>query len=78
LRDGLRSRHEENRADHLAALLRDPAPLALRVVALYEVRYDLGDQGLELLVVAVFLGVHSTVPIHDPTQVARLWRPEHV
>src|SRR6267378_1857273 len=33
---GPRSLDQEHRADHLAALLRDPAPLALRVVALDE------------------------------------------
>src|SRR2546430_4143085 len=73
---GLRARDEEHRAHQLAALLRDPAPLAFRVVALGEVRHDLGDERLELLVVAVFLGIHGTVPVHHPAQVARLWRTE--
>src|SRR2546425_5955265 len=37
---GLRSFDEEHRAHHLAVLLRDPASLPFRVVALYEVRSE--------------------------------------
>src|SRR2546422_8532693 len=35
-------------------------------------------RSLEPLVVAVFLGVYGSVPVHHPTQVTGLWRPEPV
>src|SRR5262245_13271829 len=57
LRDGRRLLDQEYRPDDPAVALRDPAPLALRVEVVDELRDDLRHQRLEPLVPAVLLRV---------------------
>src|SRR5439155_5686553 len=61
---------EEDRADDFALALRDPAALALGVVALDELGDDVGDQRLEARIPPVFSGVQYTVAMHHPSHVA--------
>src|SRR5262249_6722732 len=62
---------EEHAADALAVLLRDPATLARRVVALDESRDDGGHEGLEPLIPSEVLRVERAVTLHDPPHVPR-------
>src|SRR5438046_10739395 len=71
LRDRWRAANQEDRADVLTVALGNPAALELRIEALQEFRRDFGDQPLECVVPAVFLGVERAVTRDDPTDVAR-------
>src|SRR2546429_599898 len=69
--------HDEHRADALALELGDPAALALRIEVLDELGGDLGDEGLERDVPAVFLRVDRAVYGGNPAHVARLMLPQN-
>ena len=57
---------------HSAGHLDDPATLFGRVVIIDEVHDDTGDQSLEALVPAVLSCIKYTVPMDNPSHVARL------
>jgi hypothetical protein len=63
-------RDAEDRARPLPVELRDPAGLALRVVARRKSGDDLGDEALEGDVPAVLGGVHRAVALNDPAEIA--------
>src|SRR5262249_38122923 len=65
-------------ADRLAIDLGDPAALALSIETAQKFRRELGDQRLELLVPAIFLGVKRAVPADHPAHIADAVRAQKI
>src|SRR5258705_7819907 len=78
LRNRSRFLHQEDGSYDLAILLRDPAALPLRNEILDELGGDFCDQRLEALVIPVFLRIEDAMPMHHPTHVAGLMRPQEI
>src|SRR5580700_6107431 len=70
--DGLRVFHQKYRADDLSIFFGDPATLPFGIKILNELRDNLRDQSLKMLIVAIFLSVEHSVPMNHPTYVSRL------
>src|SRR5215211_7387624 len=70
--DRIAGLYNKDATDDLAVHLGDPATLFGQVVIIDEVRYDTGDQSLEALVPAVLSRIKYTVPMYNPSHVARL------
>src|SRR5262249_42179017 len=68
----LRMLHQEDRADDLALLLRDPTALASRIEALEEVGHDARREGFVFVVPTVFARVEDRLARHDEAHVAGL------
>src|SRR5579859_233227 len=69
--------YHKDRANDFSVHLRNPATLSLRVVVGNEIRHDLGDQGLEMLIPAILLCIEHTMPVSYPSHIARLVRAKH-
>src|SRR5437879_7813544 len=76
LRDRLRFLDAKHRPHVLTVQLRDPAALPLGVVLADELGHDVSDQGLEVRLPPVLLGVQRAVALDDPAHVAGLGAPQ--
>src|SRR5690242_10908185 len=63
----LLARHEEDRADHAVARLRDPGSLTRLIKTLTEVRKDPRYEHFVALIPAIFVGIDDGLPRRDQT-----------
>src|SRR6202011_640543 len=78
LGDGWRLAHQKDAAQDLTASLGDPAAFALDIVCLHEMRRNVGDQRLEMLVITILFGVEHAVAVRHPADVARPKRAQRI
>src|SRR5882762_6410735 len=78
LRDCLGFSYQENAADKCAILLSHPATLPFCVVIGDKFGHNRCHQGLEMLVVPVFLSIKNAMPVDDPTHISGLMIAQQV
>jgi hypothetical protein len=72
LRLGVRDLDHKRRTHHSALTLGDPGVFFFRVKFFHKLRGDLGHQGLEGAIPAVFLGIQHALPMRHPANVTHL------
>src|SRR6266700_1123877 len=68
--------HDKYRTNDLSVHLCNPAAFSFRVVVVDEIRDDLSDQRLKMLVPAILLSIQDTMPVGDPSHITRLMSAE--
>src|SRR5579884_552659 len=71
-RDRFAALYDKDGANNFSIHLRDPAAFSFRIVIIDEIRHDLGDKRLKMLVPAILLRVEDAMPVGNPAHVSRL------